>query len=190
MYSVRKTVSGAGRPRKVGPRQPNGRLVQPTRTETEAEVVSLAARQPHRQGSRDQRLATLIGRLVAGNPVASPPIEPAVTVAKLTADDLYQISEKLVRDYRRYQAALASRRPLAVTGGAVQRPDPDPVSEQKAIDHWAFLMRCLRCHGERVEKAAMFAIIDAPPDMPAEALAPWIKLSLPLAFQALNEAYS
>jgi len=190
MYSARKTVSGAGRPRKSGPRQPNGRLVQPTKTQTEAEVVELALWQPHRQGNRDQRLQSLIGRLVLGNALAIPPIPAAVVVDGLTADQLYDLAEKFQRDYQRCQAALASRRPLAVTGGGVQRPDPDPVREQKAIETWAGVSRALRVHGDRVEKAMQFLIIDAAPDYDQRVVAPWIILSAPLGFRALAEWYS
>ena len=39
--AVRKTFSGAGRPRKAGPRHPCGKLIQSKKAEREAEVIDL-----------------------------------------------------------------------------------------------------------------------------------------------------
>lgn len=181
--SARRTISGANRARKSGPRHPCGKLVQRSTQEREADIIALVLKQPHRNGSLDQKTATLIGRLVSVKPVA-------VSVEGFTPRQLYDLAERFLRDYQRFQAALASRHPLAVTGGGALPPEPDPVAEQRAVDQWAFVCRCLRVHGERIERAMIAAVVDAAPDMDQRILAPWIVLSLPLGFRALAEAYS
>ena len=188
MENAARRFSGSDRRRKSGPRHACGKLIQRSPQEREADIRSVVIQQPHRFGSADVERATLIGRLVTPDPVTNAP--PAVQVDGVTSRQLYGLAERFLKNYGRYQAALASRRPLAVTGGGVQRPDPDPVAEQKAIDRWAFVCRALRVHGDRVEKAMIYAVIDAPPDVKQETLAAWIALSLPLGFRALAEAYS
>jgi hypothetical protein len=188
MHSAARRFSGSDRRRKSGPRHACGKLIQRSPQEREADIRSVVLQQSHRFGSADVERATLIGRLVTRDPETKAP--PAVQVDGHTPRQLYDLAEKLIRDHGRYQAALASRRPLAVTGGGVQRPDPDPVAEQKAIDRWAFICCCLRVHGERVEKAMLYAVLDAPPDRDQRTVSPAIILSLPLGFRALAEAYS
>lgn len=185
--AARKTFSGSTQRRKTGPRHPCGKLVQPTREEREADIRGVVIDQRHRFGAvdpNDPMAGTLIGRLLGG-------VRPAaVTVEGMTGADLHVLAQRFQDTYRRYQAALASRRAYAVTGGGALRPEPDPVAEQRAIDAWAHVCRCLRVHSERVEKAMIAAVIDASPDMDQRTLAPWIILSLPLGFRALGEAYS
>lgn len=179
--TARKTISPV-RTRRPGPREPNGQLRRIPLKQATAEIIAIARHQPHRKGSTDPRLSALIGRLV----VAEAPAKPVVQVEGFTQQDLYDLAQKFLAFYGRYQAALASRRPLAVTGGGALRPDPDPVAEQRAIDAWASVSRALRDAGERVEKAAHAAIIDAAPEADQRTMAAWVTLSLPEAFRVLD----
>jgi len=121
-----KTFSGVGRPRKAGPRDPNGRLVRPSTAETRAEIISIALRQPHRRGDRDQRRSILIGRLI---------LDGAVRHGTLTNAQLFDAAERYAADYARFKRAVASRRPLAVADGrAMTLDDPEAEAREYATD--------------------------------------------------------
>jgi hypothetical protein len=185
LKAVSVSISGSGRPRKAGPRHPCGKLVQARPAEREADNIVVALRQPHRRDApvpRDPHLCTLIGQLV----------ERGEVVSKLPKNLLHDAAKRYAADYARYQRALLSRRPLAVTGGAVLRAedaDAEARAYRSACDTFAAAGRALRAAGERVEKAAHAAILDAAPETPSATLAPWIKLSLPAALAALVEHY-
>jgi hypothetical protein len=181
---VRKSFSGrAGRKRKPGCREPNGQLQRLSQEETEAEVISIALAQPHRKGDRDQRRATFVGRLILDGKVRCGDLEPAVLVLAC---------EHLQRDHARWQRAVESRRPLAVTGGRALRPEDleeDAKEYASAAAAWAAACRSLRDAGERVESAAAWAILFAAPDASHETMAPWVLLSLPAAVSQLVKHY-
>lgn len=181
--AVRKTFSGPGRPRKEGPRQPNGQLRRPPPNQQSADIIALVLDQPHRRGSRDQRRSTLIGRLV---------LDGIVRHDRIHRDQLIEAADRFAADYARFQRAVASRRPLAVTGGKVLVPD-DPERDEReyraAGEAWASVRRALRDAGERAEKAAHAAILDAAPEAEARSMAPWVVLSLPAALAALALYY-
>lgn len=182
---LRKTVSGAGRPRKAGPRHPCGKLIQPKPVEKEAEVIAFVLQQPHRRDApvpHDPHLVTLIGRLIEGGELLS----------SLPKNILHDASKRFAADYGRYQRALLSRRPLAVTGGRVLRAEDAEADEREyrsACEAFAAAGRALRAAGDRVEKAADAAILHAAPEALSSTLAPWIKLSLPAGLAALVEHY-
>lgn len=185
----RKTFSGnngkrGGRPRKDGPRDAAGRLKRLSEAELARAIQATVIAQPHRRGSDDPRRHWPIGRLI---------LDGKVGHSSLSADVLERAAQRYASDYARLQRALASRRPLAVTGGKVLRPE-DIEAEQKESDAarkaWADVSRELRhAGGERVEKACQFAILDALPDMAEDTLAAWVVLSLPLGLKVLSDFY-
>jgi hypothetical protein len=187
----KKTFSG--RPRKSGPREPNGKPQRRPKQEIEADVIAIALAQPHRRGDRDQRRSTFIGRALLDGLIRCGDLEPSTLVL---ACDHYQ------RDYDRWRGAVESRRPLAVTGGRPQRPEPKTPEEwEKAAEEyrsaaaaWAAVNRSLRDCGVRTEQAMAEAILFAPPDASHETglapwLAPWIILELRAGVAQLVKHY-
>lgn len=171
-FPPRRTVSGGGRPRKAGPREPNGDLQRPSREETTAEIISIAIAQPHRRGSADPRRRWAIGRLL---------LDGKVIVPEIGAAKLEQAANRYAADYHRLKRALLSKRPLAVTGGKKLSPE-DPERDEReyaeALAAWSDVTRALKDADERVRKALDFAVLDAAPDADERCFPFWVVHSL------------
>lgn len=186
-----------GRPRKAGPREPNGRLQRQGVAQERAELAHVLAFHPQRRGSESRLRATLIGRLLDPRFPASPGpgYEPAaVVVEDLSAEQAYDLAERYLRAYQRWQAVRLSRRPLAVTGGGGSvRVELDLEDERKeyegAMRAWADVSRALRDAGERVEQAFDAIVLHAAPEADQRLVPAWIRLSLPAAFRAIEAFY-
>lgn len=189
--AVRKTFSGTGRTRRVGAREPNGRLQRQPRAEQAADILSFVARQPNRPAAGDIRLGlpldteTPVLRLIYSGKVSHPDIARA---------ELREAAERLSRDYGSYQAAIGSRRPLAVLmGSGGISADRDEQAEidrhRRAVATWTAISRALRDAGVIAEEAARLGILDQAPDFDERLFAPRIVIGLSLALVALVGHY-
>lgn len=167
-----RKLSKVGRTRKAGPRKPCGRLVQ----EKGEPVSNVVLMQPHRKGSTDQNRITAIGRLILDGKVKHSRLEPA---------DLLRAAESYSKAYANVRWIWNSRRPYAVATG--HGGEPSAAEAEVFKEAWRRVQLALRQHGERITKAAQFAILDDPQD--ERVLAPWIILSLPTALGAIAEHY-
>jgi hypothetical protein len=146
-----------GRKRLSGPREPSGRPQRPT-TEVarQAEIVSIAARQPHRRDAvrpLDPWGVSAVGRLVRDGVIA-----PSGGV---TCNDLMAAARQLETLYRAVSARISAPRPLAVTDGG-SGADMDADKARAAQANWEAMGRYLRLrpYGDRIEALTYALVLD------------------------------
>jgi hypothetical protein len=183
--------SRAGRKRKIGLRHPSDQLVQPTPKQQAAEVLSFVAAQRARHGEEIKALGTprargtLVGRLLESGQARH---------SRYSPETLYRAAERYLGQYEAFQAAVASKRPLAVRGGGPATiAVVDPVAEEKrhtaAVNAWTDTCRSLRAVGEPTEKAVDTVVLHAEPDRDVRSLSFYVIHNLPLGLGALCAHY-
>jgi hypothetical protein len=174
---TRRTFSGGGKPRKAGPREPNGRLRPAPRAEREADIVAVVLAQPHRRGSGDDRRRWAIGRLILDGKVRAPGIASA---------DLERAAEMYALAYADLRWVIDSRRPWA-TGGGRDRPEPTPDQDTAIRAHWSAIERVLRDAGRVARDAVEKAVLDDPSESWEAPF--WITYGCGLALAALAKHF-
>ena len=172
----------AGRPRKSGPRYESGRLVQPTKSEREANVKNVVLMQPHRKGDESQMRENAIGRMILDcwdkDWWPDKQDQP-----QWSRQDLYTAAMAYSDAWASVQGYMASGRPLANstrTGGVDARTDEELADDRaKAERRWSDMAKAIGSHESIYRKAADHVIIDNPS---AEWVAPfWVKHGVKMA---------
>jgi hypothetical protein len=178
-YRGRKSFSGAGRKRKAGPREPNGRVQRPTATERESNIKGVVLGQPHRQGSDDIWRETPIGRLLLSGKVAH---------SSATSAELWRASQEYLAAFGNIRRVWDSRRPYAVAVGTVP---PDLSEDQKARyqREWGDIERVLRDAGVMSKKAVEYILQDAPPDDEERAYSHWVTYGAGIGLAAIAKHF-
>lgn len=113
----------------IKPREANGRYQRPPLTQKERETIDVAAKQPHRKGSRvpeHEWRCELFGRLILDR---SWGFDDKGKLLHYGPSELWEAGNKFKREYQAWQRAKASRRAWANEN----RPAPRTVDEKDAI---------------------------------------------------------
>lgn len=134
-------ASRVGRKRKQNvPRTKSGQI---SRAGKDRRMVVLA--QPHRAGSTSQARSTTVGRLLED--------DHCLTKGALRMT-LYDAATRFANAYAGWQAAVASRRPMAVTSGGSNAPE-DEDRTRRAIEAFERANTVLQQAGDRIRQATM-----------------------------------
>lgn len=106
--------------------------------------------QPHRAGRVSEWRGTVVGRFLE---------DDRTLLRDISRKTLHEAADRLCKAHVAYQAAMASRRPLAVTGGASQGPE-DEDRTRRAIDAYERAQTALTQAGEPIRQATLTIICD------------------------------
>lgn len=145
--------------------------------------MAVALAQPHRAGGkpgteRSWHRWCKVGRLI---------VDGKVTSRRYGETELHEAVRRYAEDYRNLQWVMASRNGFAV-GGKTMGVEMTADLSDAIRRAWSNVSRELAEHGERITKAAQFAILDDPTG-DERTLAPWIVLTLPIALDILCRHY-
>ena len=139
-------MSKAGRKRKPGvKRTPSG---QPSRAGKDPRATVLA--QPHRAGRLSEWRGTTVGRLLE---------DDRYHTSGASRDALHRAAVRLSEIHASYQAALASRRPMAVTSGGSGAPE-DEERSRNAIVQFERVNTVLQRAGQPTRQAVLVLVTE------------------------------
>lgn len=133
-------TSRTGRKRKPVPRTKSG---QPSRAGKDPRAVALA--QHHRAGRLSEWRGTTVGRMLE---------DDRYHTSGASRDALHRAAVRLCELHAGYQAALASRRPMAVTSGGSGAPE-DEARTQRAIEAFTRANTALQQAGQPIRQATL-----------------------------------
>jgi hypothetical protein len=140
-------MSRAGRKRKsTAPRTPSGQISRAKQQDPRMTVLA----QQHRAGRLSEWRGSVVGRF----------LEDDRTLTRgLSRKTLFDAANRFAKHYTAWQAAYASRRPLAVTNGASAAPE-DVERSLKAIENYERANTVLQQAGHAVRQATHAIICD------------------------------
>lgn len=99
--------------------------------------------QHHRAGKLSEWRGTTVGRLLE---------DAGYIVHGVSRKALYEAADRFAKTHAAWQAALASRRPMAVTSGGTNAPE-DPEASQRAVEQYERVGRVLQQQGHPIRQA-------------------------------------
>lgn len=167
-------MAKAGRKRKPSaPRTKSGQISRSGQKDPRAIVLA----QPHRAGRLSEWRGTVVGRFLE---------DDRVHTTGLSRKVLFDAANRFAKHYAAWQAAMASRRPLAVSTGATPGPE-DEQRARKAIETYERANTVLQQRGHAVRQATHAIICDYRGE---EYVMPFhVAYSLTLGLMALCEHY-
>lgn len=140
-------MAKAGRKRKPSaPRTKSGQISRAGQKDPRAIVLA----QPHRAGRLSEWRGTVVGRFLED--------DRTLTVG-LSRKVLFDAANRFAKHYAAWQAAMASRRPLAVTTGATPGQE-DEERTRKAVETYERANTVLQQQGHAVRQATHAIICD------------------------------
>lgn len=140
-------MSKAGRKRKPSaPRTKSGQISRAGQKDPRAVVLA----QPHRAGRLSEWRGTVAGRFLE---------DDRTLTAGLSRKALFDAANRFAKHYAAWQAAMASRRPLAVTTGATPGQE-DEERTRKAVETYERANTVLQQQGHAVRQATHAIICD------------------------------
>lgn len=137
----------AGRKRKVAAtRTKSGQISRAGKADPRAVVLA----QPHRAGRVSEWRGTVVGRFLE---------DDRTHLMGASRKVLHDAADRLLKAHVAYQAAIASRRPLAVTGGVSQGPE-DIERTLRAEAAYTAVSSALAREGEPIRQATLTIICD------------------------------
>ncbi len=132
-------MAKAGRKRKQGVLRTNSG--QASRAGKDPRMTALA--QHHRAGKLSEWRGTTIGRLLE---------DDRSIISGVSRKALYEAASRFAQCYASWQAAMASRRPMAVTSGSTNAPEDEDRSI-KAVEQYERVNRELQRCGHAIRQA-------------------------------------
>jgi hypothetical protein len=140
-------MARAGKKRKQGVlRTPSGQISRAGQKDPRMTVLA----QPHRAGKLSEWRGSVVGRFLE---------DDRVLVIGLSRKTLFDAANRFAKQYHAWQAAMASRRPLAVTGGASLAPE-DIDRAVKAVEAYERVNTALQQQGHAIRQATHAILCD------------------------------
>jgi hypothetical protein len=135
-----------------------GRKRKPSVTRTKSGQISRAGKdprmtvlaQPHRAGRLSEWRGTTVGRFLE---------DDRILTRGLSCKALYDAADRFAKHYAGWQAAMASRRPLAVTAGSSLAPE-NVERAVKAIEAYERANTALQQQGHAIRQATHAMVCD------------------------------
>jgi len=140
-------MAKAGRKRKPSaPRTKSGQISRAGQKDPRAVVLA----QPHRAGRLSEWRGTVVGRFLE---------EDRTLTVGFSRKVLFDAANRFAKHYAAWQAALASRRPLAITTGSAMGQE-DEERARKAVETYERANTALQRQGHAVRQATHAIICD------------------------------